>query len=123
MTAEEVEGVANEFNGLIIDYINDLEPRKKRGEALSEGDEKMLQGIKNFTFSKQLIYDGLVESYPGVQNGGSEKAIRGDFVRYVAGLGSFSRDEVHAAVERLFSLKCLTLHKSGERTGIAWSAT
>jgi anaerobic magnesium-protoporphyrin IX monomethyl ester cyclase len=123
MTAEEVEGVANEFNGLIIDYINDLEPRKKRGEALSEGDEKMLQGIKNFTFSKQLIYDGLVESYPGVQNGGSEEAIRGDFVRYVAGLGSFSRDEVHAAVERLFSLKCLTLHKSGERTGIAWSAT
>jgi radical SAM superfamily enzyme YgiQ (UPF0313 family) len=118
---EEVERLANWFINGITEYIDDLEPRKARGEALSESDERALAGVRSFRFNRTLILEELIERYTGITNGGGRDALLLDFVDYLARSFGLSRDEINDQVQRLLNHNCIVLRSDAQGARVCWT--
>ncbi len=118
---QEVERMANKFNDDIVAYINEIEPRNSRGEALSPEDERILRGVRSFRFNRRLILDELIEHYPGITNGSDRDAILIDFADYLEKSFAVERSEVNEQMQRLINLRCITLCNDARGTRVCWT--
>ncbi|HSV95612.1 MAG TPA: radical SAM protein [Spirochaetota bacterium] len=118
---EEVERLANWYVDGITDYIDDLEPRKARGDVLSEADERALRGVRAFRFNRTLILDELIERYPGITNCAQRDTILLDFADYLERLFGYSRDEINDQLQRLINLKCIDLCNDARGSSVCWT--
>jgi anaerobic magnesium-protoporphyrin IX monomethyl ester cyclase len=118
---EEVERLANWYVNGITEYIDELEPRKARGEILSESDERALQGVRAFRFNRALILDEMIERYPGIADGGRRDVVLPDLVDYLERSIAIGRDEINDQLQRLVNLKCIVLCDDARGARVRWT--
>ncbi|HPL18477.1 MAG TPA: radical SAM protein, partial [Spirochaetota bacterium] len=114
---EEVDRIVNEFNGGINRLIVGMLNKHDRGEALSEEDLAMVNGITSLDFNYKLINGKMVEQFSDQKRDGG---ING-FIDYVTEQSGLEKELVTREVDRLFKMGCLTRNDSGETTRITWS--
>ncbi|HSV95819.1 MAG TPA: radical SAM protein [Spirochaetota bacterium] len=120
MSHEEIDRIVNEFNGGIRRYVEAIGERKKRGEGISSTDEDMLGGILSFDFSERLISGQVVERYPGLPDGATDKIVMSDFAAFVEREIGYGIADVERELARLSALECIGIDRAGPASKVAW---
>jgi len=121
ISPEEIDRIVSEFNSSIHRYVENIAPRKARGEVLSEKDDQILKSIDTFVFNRDIILKELVEAYPGVKNGASRDEVMKDFTAYLNEKTGKPADFVQGELRRLVSLKCIDVESMPAGSTVKWS--
>ncbi len=116
---EVIDRTVNDFFGGINSYIDTARKQYENGEPLSERDINMVEAIKSGIFTRDVIFNELVETFPGV-NGGGNGSFEG-LVSHIAANSSYSDGYVRKEMGKLIKARCLETVESGDSETYRWA--
>lgn len=118
---KEINAIADGFNTSFRNYVDAIFDRGKKGEKLCEEDISFIENVTAFSFSKDLITDELIESFPGFTNGSGKDAIVEDLTAYIVRKTKYSGEEARKRLSRLLDMNCIKVESKGADKTVAWT--
>ncbi|MBN2038455.1 MAG: radical SAM protein [Spirochaetes bacterium] len=109
ISPDRIIQIADSFNNLFNNYVDDLLIREKNGEELSPKDRSYMDNLHKLAFSLDMIQKEWLENYPGLSNADSDSDVKKDFLLFIQDKTNADKARAEELLDRLFSLNCIRI--------------
>ena len=116
---EDVENIVTGFTEGVNSYVNSVFRKNEKKEKLTPEEYNMIENVKSLSFVKDLIFDNLLEEFPGEESF-EEALIFNSLKSFLSKKMGLAPEDVSCQIKRLIELNAIRVSSEEGFCNVGW---